>query len=93
MKNFTRAQLKKAHKMFKVGDLVTWENGFVVCRVLEVKDRGVIVDVQPDGKFPRYFVAYDGNIHRNRGGRYVRHPTPEDYETMARYARVMKGLT
>lgn len=77
MKNLTRAQRKKAVKQFKVGDVVTWGNGCCSHRVVEVTERGVVVDVtsykdhdrfidvwaakQPDG---RYFVLvlFDRNM-------------------------------
>jgi hypothetical protein len=75
MKNLTRAQRKKAMKSFKVGDVVTWGHGITAHQVVEVCQKGVVVDVtscdddpligcwarkQPDG---RYFVTvlYDGN--------------------------------
>ena len=86
--NFTRAQLKKARKSFKVGDLVTWGYGAVSCRVLEVRSRGVIVDAQIDGKPRRLFVAYDGNVRGGYGGRHVRHPTAEDLASRERFARM-----
>lgn len=88
MKNFTRAELKKARKSFKVGDLVTWGHGLVSCRVLEVRTRGVIVGPQPDGKFPRHFVAYDGNVRQSDGSRHVRHPTAEDFAARERFAQM-----
>lgn len=76
MKNLTRAGRKKAKKRFKPGDVVTWGTGTVAHVIVDVTDRGVVVDVtsqdrpqshihswakkQPDG---RYFllVLFDSN--------------------------------
>jgi len=35
---------KKLAKKFKVGDVVTWGNKFIAHRVVEVRQRGVMVD-------------------------------------------------
>lgn len=45
MKNLTRAGRKKARKSFAVGDVVTWGAGRIAHRVVEVTDRGVVIDV------------------------------------------------
>jgi uncharacterized protein YkvS len=76
MKNFTRAQRKKAKRKFKVGDVVTWESGTISHRVIEVQEHGVVVDATSAG-YSRYFVAFDGNarngVYHREGGRGVRH--------------------
>lgn len=67
MKNLTRAQRKKAMKQFKIGDLVTWGSGVSAHRVVDVTDRGVIVDISTLGLDGRYFltVLYDKNMQGN----------------------------
>jgi|SRR5579863_5073241 len=88
MKNLTRAERKKAQRQFKVGDIVTWGDGFIAHRVVEVRVEGVVVDVtsqtdahffadpQPDGRF-FLLVSFDRN-HRARSGRGpVRHSDME----------------
>lgn len=76
MKNFTRAQRKKAKRKFKVGDAVTWGTGAISHRVIEVQEHGVVVDATSAG-YSRYFVAFDGNtrngVYHQEGGRGVRH--------------------
>lgn len=76
MKNFTRAQRKKAWRKFKVGDVVTWGLGIVSHVIVEKLSHGVMVDVTSrrekekfyphhkvtkDGRY-LYFVAFDGNV-------------------------------
>lgn len=72
MKNFTRAQRKKAKRQFKVGDVVTWGVRAISHRILQVQEHGVVVDAASAG-FPNYFVAFDGNtrngVHHQEGGR------------------------
>ncbi len=45
VRNLTRAERKKAQKEFDVGDVVTWGQGSVAHRVIDVNPRGVVVDV------------------------------------------------
>ena len=62
-----RAQKKKLHKQFKVGDVVTWGIGRVAHRIIEMMDNGVVVDAASKG-YPNLFVAFDGN-NRSKSGR------------------------
>lgn len=80
MKNLTRAQRKRARKQFAVGDVVTWGTGLISHRVVEVTDRGCVVDVtscvardpaarwwsveRPDGTYV-LLVLFDSNMQRN----------------------------
>lgn len=72
MKNMTRAELKKQRKKFRVDDMVTWGTGVNSHKVLEVQERGLIVDAISAG-FGKLFVAFDGNVrhgvHHNDGER------------------------
>lgn len=52
-----RAVRKKLQKSFKAGDVVTWGEGVLAHRVLEVEDNAVIVDASSEG-FPRYRVEF-----------------------------------
>lgn len=58
----TSAWLKKMRKAFKVGDLVTWGNGFVYERVLEVRNEGLMVE--SEGK--PYFVRWNGDARATK---------------------------
>lgn len=83
--NFTRAQLKKARRSFKVGDVVTWGSGEWSHRIVAVQSRGVVVDASSAGWKSRWFVAFDGNIrngpHHPDGGCNVRHSSdPPDIQ-------------
>lgn len=75
MKNFTRAQRKRAMRMVKVGDLVATENDGCRHPVLEVSMRGVVIDTTgcKYGSFPRWPVAWDGNarhgVYHEEGGK------------------------
>lgn len=74
-RNATRAERKKAQRIFKVGDVVTWGTGVVAHRVVRVAPEGLYVDVtseegasqyasrQPDGSY-WLLVLYDGNMRR-----------------------------
>lgn len=76
MKNLKRAERKREMKRFKVGDVVTWGNGALSHRVVEVNQRGVVIDVssctdanlwaakQPDDRF-FLLVLFDGNTQCN----------------------------
>jgi hypothetical protein len=44
-----RAVRKKSRRQFQVGDAVTWGNGRVAHRVLEVKRDGLVVDSTSSG--------------------------------------------
>jgi hypothetical protein len=74
-RNATRAERKKAQRVFKVGDVVTWGVGSIAHRVVQVTPEGIFVDVtsqkdadryairQPDGRY-WLLVLYDGNMRR-----------------------------
>jgi hypothetical protein len=51
-----RADRKKAHKKFKVGDRVTWGNGVSSHLITEVTPIGVYVDAGPG--FRHHFVEF-----------------------------------
>jgi len=63
-----RADHKKMRKKVAVGDTVTWGQGVVNAKVVEVAPDGVYVDtVLEDGRaVPRYFVTWEGG-RRGRG--------------------------
>jgi len=77
VRNLTRAQRKKAQKEFEVGDVVTWGEGTIAHRVIDVNPRGVVVDVTsmmahdpltpfwasklPDGRWA-LLVLFDHNV-------------------------------
>lgn len=77
-RNATRAERKKARRIFKVDDIVTWGAGRVAHRVVEVAVEGLYVDVtsqkdahqyairKSDGRY-WLFVLYDGNTRRKSG--------------------------
>lgn len=74
-----KAELKRLHKKFKVGDLITWGNGSVSHLIVASRPNGVVVDVtsqkdaeyygrkQSDGRY-FLFVSFTKN-NRNRSGR------------------------
>lgn len=77
MKNLTTAQRKRERRKFRVGDVVTWGQACVSHKVVEVTDKGVMVDVtsqdrpgklidiwatkRPDGRYV-LLVLFDGNL-------------------------------
>lgn len=78
-----RALRKKMHKTFKVGDVITWGNGDISHRIIEVCEHGVIVDSTssnyglPKDKILTLYVTFDKNNKNVSGRGPIRHSDDE----------------